>query len=98
MAVTTIIQPTLSEVLADESGVVQARQKRITISADALAGAEEVAIQYSPTGTGNWAAAQNSDGDIILTAAKGQAVMRGPGFYRAEKDATASDCGVYVTY
>lgn len=91
-----LIKPTTSAVSASDETTFIITNGLSCVSADDLDGTEVVTIQYSGNGGETWQTAQNVDGDITLTAAKHQAVMRGPGSYRVAKEATVSACGVYV--
>lgn len=95
----TLIEPTTSAVAyADDSGYFDLGQSEATISADSLAGTEEVDIQYSANDGATWGTVDNESGPVTLTATQKQVVVRGAGRYRVAKDATASECGVYVRY
>ena len=94
----TLIQPTTSAVTASSATEFQVGQRPVTLSADSLAGSEEVDIQYSGNGGRTWQTLQDDVGAITLTATRGQIYIEGPGKYRVAKDATASACGVDYTY
>lgn len=92
---TILIEPTTSAVSADSSKAVKLGQGRLVISAPALAGSEEVAVEYSAHGE-IWSTADDDVGPIKLTASSKQVLVSGAGFYRVSKTTTASACGVYA--
>lgn len=74
--------------------VITAGYGGVVISADALAGAEEVDI-YALSG-GTWLPVVNVSGTAQkLTASISQLKLESGPTYAASKDATAADCGVY---
>lgn len=103
MAKVTVIAPTTSASGSAGPPVVAGgtfdagAYKWIAVSADNLAGAEEVDIYYYPGGTG-WKPAINSSGTTQkLTASITTLILDAQYNYGFLKDATVSACGVYVT-
>ena len=74
---------------------VNSRQP-VTLSANALAGSEEVDITYSGDGGVSFTTAFNYDTGtaLVLTATAPQLELSGVGVYRVAKDATVSACSV----
>ena len=72
----------------------------VTLSANTLAGSEEVDIEYSADIGTTWTTAYNFDTGtaIVLTATAPQVEISGVGYYRVAKDATASACSVSVLW
>lgn len=71
-----------------------------TLSADVLAGAEEVDIYYRANENAEWAVAGDvaTEAPITLKAGAPAVELSGIGQYYVAKDATTSACGVYVNY
>ncbi len=93
----------ISTVIAAQTGAVSAKQpfsaegaESVTVSANLLAGAEEVDLFMDSNGT--WLVLADSEGTAIkLTATITMLVLEGGNRYAATKDATVGACGVYVT-
>lgn len=67
-----------------------------TLAADALAGSEEVTIEYRPGAGTAWGSFYDEGVAVKLTATKPHITITGRGQYRVAKTATVSSCGVYV--
>ena len=68
---------------------------RVSLSADVLAGAEEVDI-YKAVGAG-WEVASDATGTAYkLTATIGHLSLEGGSIYAVNKDVTVGACGVYA--
>ncbi len=97
---TILIDPTTSSVSASQDTTFRVGAgSPVTISANALAGSENVDIEYSPDGSSTtWSVAYNFDSGeaLVLSATGAQLILNGTGYYRVSKDATVSSCGVYL--
>ena len=97
MAQMTVIAP-LTGAVVTQAVVQSDKYPWVFISADNLAGAEEVDI-YFRSGNSWVVVADPATGNAVkLTTAIPVQILRGGGLYGVLKDATAGACGVYVDY
>lgn len=91
----TIIRPTTAAVPDSDAFFIDARGG--TLSADALAEAETIAVHYSGNGGVTWTPLYDGGEAVTLTATQPQIILAGAGKYRCAKDSTVNECGVYIS-